>query len=142
MSPGEGVLRSGEIAVPVLTILFGILLTALGLWGRFGTEQGAKSITALIPAFVGAPLIVLGLLALKESLLKHAMHAAAVVGLLGLLGAAGDVVRRLKGDGIGGASGFSVLAMLALCAAFVALCVNSFIQARRRRRAREAVGNP
>ena len=85
---------------------------------------------------MGAPLIVLGLLALKESLLKHAMHAAAMIGLLGLLGAVGDLVRRLiKGIAIEGPAGFSVVAMLALCGVFVALCVNSFIQARRRRRA-------
>jgi hypothetical protein len=143
MSPGDQIDHPGGLGVPIITVLFGVLLTALGLWGRFGTEKGAGHITPLIPAFVGIPLLLVGLVALKESLLKHAMHAAAMIGLLGLLGAIADVVRRLiTGRHTDGAAMFSVVAMLVLCGVFVALCVNSFIQARRRRRAREPVGQP
>jgi hypothetical protein len=134
----------GGDAVPIITVVFGVLLTGLGLWGRFGTEGGQNSITSLIPAFVGVPLIGLGLLALKESLLKHAMHAAAALGLLGFLAAGGRLVGKLASDGqVQGAAGVSTAVMTALCGVFVALCVNSFIQARRRRRAREqALTNP
>jgi hypothetical protein len=125
--------------VPVVTVIFGVLLTGLGLWGRFGTEAGQGSWTSLIPAFVGVPLALLGLLALKESFLKHAMHGAAMVGLLGFLGGVGDLVRRLmKSGGIEGPSGLSAVSMTVLCGVFVALCVNSFIQVRRRR-ARQGV---
>ncbi len=133
--------------MPVVSILFGILLIGLGVWGYWGGELGLwaplglappehLSLTALIPAYVGAALVVLGLLALKASLLKHAMHVAAMIGLLGLLAAGGRLVSSLASKGRAeGVSGASLSLMMLLCAVFLALCVNSFIQARRRRRA-------
>jgi hypothetical protein len=121
-------------------VLFGLLLTALGVWGRWGGDLGLwepfgfappdkLSWTALIPTFVGAALVVLGLLAIKKSLLKHAMHLAALIGLLGFLAALG---RMLSTGRVTGVSGAALLGMTLLCAVFEALCVNSFIQARRR----------
>lgn len=44
-----------------LGITLGILLTLLGFGAYFGT--GRQSITALIPAFVGLPILALGLVA-------------------------------------------------------------------------------
>jgi len=61
-----------EATLAPITIIFGIALVGVGLFGFFGT--GAEHKTALIPAFLGLPLILLGLLALKDSLRKHAMH--------------------------------------------------------------------
>jgi hypothetical protein len=85
---------------------------------------------------VGIPLVLLGLLALKERLLKHAMHAAAALGLLGFLAALGRIVGKLvTGGTVTGRAGISTVVMAVLCGIFVALCVNSFIQVRRRRRA-------
>jgi hypothetical protein len=54
--------------------------------------------TALIPAFFGLPLVILGVLALQEGWRKHAMHAAVVVGLIGFLGGAFSLVRPLLSD--------------------------------------------
>ncbi len=122
--------------MPIVTVVIGILLTGLGAWGWFGQEAGHQSMTAWIPAFLGVPLIVLGLLAFKESLLKHTMHLAAVLGLFGLIAAASRLA--IKGR-VEGRAGISQAIMTVLCAIFLALCVNSFIQARRRRRAREAL---
>ncbi|HEY7425630.1 MAG TPA: hypothetical protein VH682_15470 [Gemmataceae bacterium] len=133
--------------MPIVAIVFGVLLTALGIWGYWGGDLGLweplglaapehLSGTALIPAYMGAALIVLGLLALKESLLKHAMHAAALIGVLGLLAAGGRLVTSLIMTGtVRSVSGMSLTLMLLLSALFVALCVNSFVQVRRRRRA-------
>lgn len=129
--------------MPFVSIVFGILLTALGVWGYWGGALGLweplgfaapdhLSPTALIPAGLGVALIVLGLLALNANLLKHAMHGAAMIGVLGLLAAVGRLVATRNTKGIGGTS---IVVMALLCAVFVALCVNSFIQARRRRRA-------
>ena len=67
-------------------IVFGMLLTLLGLAGYFLT--GASSPTALIPAIFGVLLLVLGFLARSEATRKHAMHAAATVALVGCGGAA------------------------------------------------------
>lgn len=132
--------------MPVVSIVFGVLLVALGVWGRFGGDLGLweplgftapenLSGTALIPAYMGAALVVLGLLALKESLLKHAMHLAAMIGVLGLLAACGRLIATGNFKGV---AGTSLTLMALLSALFVALCVNSFIQSRRRRRAAAA----
>ncbi len=128
--------------MPIVTVLFGAGLIGVGVWGRFFVEGGQGQVTPLIPAFVGLPLALLGLLALKESLLKHAMHAAAMVGLLGFLGGCANLVRLVVTKGtVEGPSGLATILMTALCGVFVGLCVNSFIQVRRRRRARQALSS-
>ncbi len=112
------------------TLLFGILLTVLGLAGYALT--GGVSFTALIPALFGLVLIGLGLVARKDHLRKHAMHAAAAVALLGFAGAAIPFLRGI----MAGRTDVAVLsqgAMAALTGVFVALCVKSFIDARRSR---------
>ena len=125
--------------MPIVTVVIGVLLVAVGGVG-YGLAE-SKSVTALIPAFVGAPLIVLGLLALKEAWLKHAMHAAATVGLLGFLAGLGNIIRVLvKGGDLTALPGLMTLKMTLLCGVLVALCINSFIQARRRRAAAEKQG--
>ncbi|MGH7174086.1 MAG: hypothetical protein ACRELG_27765 [Gemmataceae bacterium] len=140
--------------MPVVSVVFGLLLIAVGVWGYWGGVLGLwqplglpspdrLSGTALIPAAVGIPLVVCGLLAFKESRLKHAMHGAAMFGLLGFMAAGyrliATLVRKSKVEGV---SGVSQTGMLLLCGVFVALCINSFIQARRRRRAAEALTRP
>ena len=64
------------------TITIGALLILLGVGfyvGIAATTAGAPSLTALIPAFAGAPILLAGLVALQEPLRKHAMHIASVV---------------------------------------------------------------
>jgi hypothetical protein len=120
--------------MPFLSIVFGGLLIGLGLWGYLTSDT--RSITALIPAFFGAPLVLAGLVAMVERFLKHAMHFAAMIGLLGCLGAAYMFVPKLlKELDLNDKKTVSQGGMTLLCGVFVALCVGSFIQARRRRRA-------
>jgi hypothetical protein len=123
--------------MPVVSIVCGGLLIAVGVWGYLPSHSG----TALIPAGIGGALVVLGLLALKESLLKHTMHAAAAIGLLSFLvtGVMGlpKLARMLAGEQLDRPRAVISQSLTAgICAVFVALCVNSFIQARRRRAAR------
>lgn len=120
-----------------IAIVFGLALIALGLAGYFGTGQA--SVTALIPAGFGVVLLLLGVLALKDSLRKHAMHLAAMVGLLGIVGGLVRLVQ--KGIDVSRPASLCTLLMTLLCAGFVALCVRSFIMARRRRTAAPAVDN-
>ena len=61
-------------AMSSTTILFGVLLTLLGLGGYFLT--GASSPTALIPTIFGLLLLMLGALARSEPIRKHPMHRA------------------------------------------------------------------
>ncbi len=124
------------------SIITGVLLIIIGAWGFFGT--GMTHYTALIPAGVGLVLAVLGALARKDALRKHAMHAAAMVGLLGFVFGAGWFVARpfVTGKPLVDAAGMSTAAMAALCAGFLALCVKSFIDARRRRKAEAQTPSP
>jgi hypothetical protein len=126
--------------MPVVSIVTGMLLIALGVWGYTAAQK--PSVTALIPALVGVLIAGAGAVALKESLLKHAMHAAAGIGLLGFLAAASRFVPKVAREGLQLADLPTVTTgcMTLLCGVFVGLCVNSFIQARRRRAAREASG--
>lgn len=112
-------------------ITFGILLTLLGLIAYFGISS--ESITALIPAFFGVPVIILGWLALNEKYRKHSMHIAAALMLLGFIGTGMRVFPQLFGE-IANPSAFTVqLIMTLLCLIFIILAVKSFIEARRNR---------
>ncbi|MFT4823755.1 MAG: hypothetical protein ACJASY_002670 [Halioglobus sp.] len=117
-----------EIFVPKLTLIFALLLIALGVGGFL--PQGSR--TALVPAYVGGVLLVLGLLAMAfDAARKHLMHAASVIALLGALAPAATLVIR--------AAQMSPLAltvnvgMLALCGTLLILQIRSFIAERRAR---------
>jgi hypothetical protein len=74
---------------------------------------------------------------------KHAMHAAASVALLGALAASGraavSLARLAHGSDVKTSALGSVLIMAAVCWLLVALCVKSFIDARRRRAANQGI---
>jgi uncharacterized membrane protein len=115
--------------VSKITIAVGTFLVILGLIGYLGT--GMVSWTALIPALFGLPLIIVGVLALQEGWRKHAMHAAVVIGLVGFLGGAFSFMRPLLSGGEMKPMAATMQALMALtCAAFVGLCVKSFVDAR------------
>ena len=118
--------------MPRTTIAIGLLLVLQGVGFYVVTET--KSITALIPTFFGVPIALLGLLALKESIRKHAMHGAVTLALLGLLAPIG----RIASAGFKlSAAGVSLLLMILLCATLLILGIKSFIDARRRQAAAE-----
>ena len=117
--------------MPGTTRLFGLILIVLGVASY--TLTGRTSITALIPALIGAVLVVCALIARNEAARKHAMHGAVAVGLLGAIGSlARGVPAALAGD----AARPAVLAQLAtgvFLLIYVALGVQSFIAARKAR---------
>jgi hypothetical protein len=125
--------------MPNTAIAFGGVLCAIGLWGYFGAEPERQSVTALIPFFFGDALILCGVLAYNAAWRKHAMHAAAAIALLGFLAAAGRGIPKL-GQAISDDPTLHraprlILLMALVCLVFVAICVWSFISARRRRAA-------
>jgi hypothetical protein len=124
--------------MPFLAILIGAILVAIGLQGYydFGDYLGVEKLqpTALIPAGVGGVLVLLGLIGMAGGgARKHSMHLAAMVGLLGLAGA---LYRPIMGM-VNKTFDFNhvptrlQLAMAGLCLAFVLMCIQSFINARR-----------
>jgi hypothetical protein len=127
-----------------ISIAFGGLLILLGIIGFVAT--GSEHYTALIPAAAGMLLEVCGALALNPKLRMHAMHGAAMIGVLGFAGTIPGLISAIKWlAGTAPARPAAVVSqviMCALCALFVALCVKSFIDARRNREAQGFPANP
>lgn len=119
--------------MPRVAMLFGVIFIILGLVAYFGISS--ESITALIPAFLGLPMLILGYIAQNEKYLKHAMHGAAVLALLGLGGTVGGLIkffRMIGGEQFERGSAITVQAIMALlCLIFLIFAVRSFIDARK-----------
>jgi lysylphosphatidylglycerol synthetase-like protein (DUF2156 family) len=113
--------------LPKTAIAVGLLLILQGVGFYVVTET--KSVTALIPTFFGIPILLLGCVALKESVRKHAMHGVVTLALLGLLAPIG----RIASAGFKlSAAGVSLVLMIVLCGGLLVLGVKSFVDARRR----------
>ena len=122
--------------MPRITVGFSLLYIAIGLAGFFLTGATAK--TALIPAIIGAVLLVLGLLAGKENLRMHVMHAALLLGLLAFLGTAKGLTKlpaAVAGTAERPAAVYAQAATAVLSVVYLAFGVRSFIAARRARSA-------
>jgi hypothetical protein len=125
--------------MPKITIVVGVLLLIEGLVCYFAWQQlGAahQSPTALIPAFVGAPLILLGWgSAVKPNLRMHLMHGAVTLALLGFLASLGRFISVMVKNPAVSVGTMANLIMAILTGVYVVLCVRSFIAARRARTA-------
>ncbi|GAB4315869.1 MAG: hypothetical protein Kow0059_08150 [Candidatus Sumerlaeia bacterium] len=123
--------------MPIVTIAYGALLMLLGFAGH--GLAASKSATALIPAFAGLIFVVLGVLALKPSLRRDMMHAAAGLSLLAGLALVRGVM-KLPALWRGEASALAVgmqIAMGLVSLVFLALCIRSFVMVRRARAKKE-----
>ncbi len=122
--------------MPLMTIIYAALLIILGVVGYFATGQ--TSVTAMIPAFFGVVVLIVGLIALKDNWRKHAMHAAAVLGLLGIVGTFSGLTKipaLISGGDLERPQAVASQAIMALLSlAFVLLCIKSFMDARRNRK--------
>ncbi|MDR3746036.1 MAG: hypothetical protein P4K80_07905 [Acidobacteriaceae bacterium] len=118
-----------------ITIGFGVVLSVLGVWGFMAS--GNMHWTALIPTWFGLALMFSGALAITEDAKRRMlwMHVAVTLGLLGFLGSGPRAITLLvKAHGAPLAHPLAVeaqSAMATLCLIYVALCVRSFIAARR-----------
>lgn len=73
-----------------LNFVIGLMMIVLGVAAYLLT--GRASVTALIPAFFGVPVVILGLVALKPNLRTLAGVLTIVLGALGLFGIGGRLV--------------------------------------------------
>jgi hypothetical protein len=122
--------------MPKITLVFSGLYIAVGLGAFFFT--GAVHKTALIPAYLGAVLLGLGLLGQKENLRKHVMHAALLVGLLALLGTVRSLLKLPSAFDGTAERPFAIYAQAITAIfsmAYLGLGLRSFILARRSRSA-------
>ena len=122
-----------------VTLVFAVLLVALGLAGYVGT--GSQHPTALIPTWFGLALGLFGFLAISpsEGRRKLFMHISVTIGLIGFLGAASQAGREFAHASLTGGAPNPVAvgaqtAMAGLLLIYVVLCVRSFIAARRARK--------
>lgn len=118
--------------MPGTAIAIGALLILVGVIGyAYGMSAGAGSLTALIPAAIGAVMAILGFAARgSEGLRKHLMHAAVVVALLGFIATAGRLLSRFSELTMSPAV-MSQAATAVLCLIFMILAIRSFAAARR-----------
>jgi len=123
--------------MPRVTLYTGTLLIFVGI--VFYVLTGSIHPTALIPCWFGLALAICGSLAPTGSDRKRMiiMHIAVTVGLFGFLGGATMAIIEVVKSG-----GFPLLhphaveeqvLMALICQIFVALCIRSFIAARRAR---------
>jgi predicted membrane channel-forming protein YqfA (hemolysin III family) len=130
-------------AYAALLILMGFAFFGFVQW-RDGAE--AKGLTALIPAYLGAVVLLAACIAVVPKWRMHAMHGAVLLGLLGVLAGGMGVVgvtKWISGSEVRPLAIMQQLAMGAVSLGFVVLSVKSFIAARRARKAAEAVlGKP
>ncbi len=109
-------------------IITGILLILVGIGGYI--MGGAASVTALIPAFFGLPILISSLIAIKN--LKLGMHIAAVFGLLGFIAPLGRLIPvSIQGEFVLNLATISQLLMIGICGVFLFLCVKYFIDVRK-----------
>ena len=121
-----------------VTVVFAVLLIALGLAGFIGT--GSVHYTALIPTWIGLILGIFGLLSFSPDAgrRKLFMHINVTVALLGFLGTVGELIRstvKANASGVAPAAAavWSKYALAAILLIYVILCVRSFIAARKAR---------
>jgi hypothetical protein len=119
--------------MPLTAIVCGILLILIGIIGYSNAViTDRASVTALIPAFFGIVLGLLGIVArAKENLRKHLMHAAVVVALLGFIATAVRLVSKLSELSYSTAV-LSQVSMALVCLLFMILAIKSFADARRK----------
>jgi hypothetical protein len=118
-----------------ITIVFAVLLVALGAGGYFWKES--LQAAAVYPAVTGVLLGIFGFAAISpdEKRRKIFMHVNVTIGALGFLV---SVVMALNGYGSARSEGVDVdnvllcyrLAMAAVLLIYIQLCVRSFIAAR------------
>jgi hypothetical protein len=121
-----------------VTLVFALILIILGVAVFVAT--GSHAPTALIPAYFGILLGILGLLANTPNSKRRMlfMHIAVTVGLIGFVfpgwRGVGDLITQMHGEIVPRPVAMKEeLAMAAICLVYVLLCVRSFITARRER---------
>jgi prolipoprotein diacylglyceryltransferase len=124
--------------MPSTSIIFGALLILLGILSYvYVLTTPNPSPTALIPAFFGIVLVLLGVVArAKENLRKHLMHAAVIVALLGFLGTVSSFLKipsLFEGTAARPVAVVAQLITAIICLVFIILSVRSFIDARKNR---------
>ena len=119
------------------TALLGGFLVLLGLVAYLGT--GRQSVTALIPAFLGVPVILCSLWARRESARTVALSVATVLAVVGFAGTVTGIVKTVRlvaGQEIARPVASVAQALVAVaCLAYLLMALRTLVRARRVRAA-------
>ena len=125
-----------------ITRVVGVVLVVVGVVAYLVTDRA--SVTALLPAFLGAPILLAGIVAGRERLRPHAIHLALVLALLGVLGTAMNLVELpalLTGGDVDRPTAVVTSAITALVGViYLVLGIRSFRAARAAREAAADAG--
>ena len=122
-------LNSAKVSViyGVILVVFAVLISLI---------SGSESLTSYIPAMLGLPILILGLMAVwAPSKQKLVMHINVVIGLLIFLAGLSVIHSLVSGANLSTNlwANFSKLFMSLTGALYLTICVKSFIFIRRKR---------
>ena len=121
--------RIFSISIEFLTTLYGFFMV---IWAfSISSISGSSSLTSLIPAFIGSPLVLIGFMSMiKPNFRKALMHIAVLIGVIAFLGGL-DFFRGMFTNYY---AGLSKLMLLITGFVYVYFCVQSFIYVRRQKK--------
>ncbi len=127
-SHDNGGFRVFSLSIELLTTIYGLFMV---LWAfSISSVSGSSSITSMIPAFFGFPLVLIGFISMiKPTFRKALMHIAVLIGIIAFLGGL-DFFRGMFTNYY---AGLSKLMLLITGSVYVYFCVQSFIFIRRQK---------
>jgi len=118
-----------SLSIELLTALYGLFMVIWAFSITYISES--SSITSLVPAFVGFPLVLIGFISMiKPTFRKALMHIAVLIGIIAFLGGL-DFFRGMFANYY---AGLSKLMLLITGFAYVYFCIQSFIFVRRQKK--------
>ena len=121
--------RVFSLSIELLTALYGLFMIIWAFSISFISES--SSITSLVPAFVGFPLVLIGFISMiKPTFRKALMHIAVLIGIIAFLGGL-DFFRGMFANYY---AGLSKLMLLTTGFAYVYFCIQSFMFVRRQKK--------
>ena len=121
--------RVFSLSIEFLTTLYGLFMVIWAVSISFIAES--SSMTSMIPAFIGLPLVFIGILStIKPTFRKALMHIAVLIGAIAFLGGL-DFFRSMFSNYY---AGLSKLMLLITGFVYIYFCVQSFIFVRRQKK--------
>ena len=121
--------RVFSLSIEFLTTIYGLFLVIWAFSISFVAES--SSITSMIPAFIGFPLVFIGIVStIKPTFRKALMHIAVLLGAIAFLGGL-DFFRNTFSNYY---AGLSKLMLLITGFVYIYFCVQSFVFVRRQKK--------
>ena len=121
--------RVFSLSIEFLTTLYGLFMVIWAVSISFIAQS--SSMTLMIPAFIGLPLVFIGIVStIKPTFRKALMHIAVLIGTIAFLGGL-DFFRSMFSNYY---AGLSKLMLLITGFIYIYFCVQSFIFVRRQKK--------